>query len=140
MTRMLHGPKAGNINRGTLRPPVRLRLRPRINATLKTDPTRTTALRRRFMQQMGRRFNDLKRDIRISIVDNDCFGIQPGLLGLSPTARKIYAFLRTEEKVNRFMAWLREQERLGILQIVTRPSIHRGTEGPWTDAFIDSRS
>lgn len=111
----------------------------RINAIFQTDPTRTTMLRGRFVQQMNRRFGELKRDIRISIVDNDCFGIQPDVLGiLSPIPKKAYEFKRTSEKIRLFMKWLEEQERLGILEIIIRPGVYVGIETAWTDVFIDS--
>lgn len=111
----------------------------RINAAFRTDPTRTTMLRTRFVRQMNRRFGELKRDIRTSIMGNDCFGIQPGVLRiLSPVPAKAYEFKRTSEKVRLFMEWLEEQERLGILEIIMRPGVHPGIETAWTDVFIDS--
>lgn len=110
-----------------------------INTVFRTDPTRTTGLRHRFVREMEKRFNQLKKDIRISITDNDCFGIQPNVLrALSPVPAKAYEFLRDEEKVKQFMAWLEKQEEAGILEMITRPEVHRGVEGAWTDVFIDS--
>jgi len=110
-----------------------------INTVFQTDPTRTTMLRTRFVRQMNRRFGELKRDIRISIVDNDCFGIQPEVLRtLSPIPTKAYEFKRTSEKIRLFMKWLEEQEKLGILEIIMRPGVHPGIETAWTDMFIDS--
>ena len=114
------------------------RSRVRINAILKVDPTRTTTLRQRFVQQMNRRFGELKRDIRISIVDNDCFGIQPDVLRtLVPAGKKPYEFARSEGKVRLFMRWLQEQEDAGILKTIIRPGFP-GVESPWTNVFIDS--
>lgn len=115
----------------------------RINTAFRTDPTRTTMLRQAFVREMNKRFNQLKRDIQISIVDNDCFGIQPDVLRtLTPAAAKAYEFARSFEKVELFMKWLEEQEAAGILELVTRPGIHRGIQiaspSPWTDIFIDS--
>lgn len=123
-----------------------LRGRVRINAILRSDPTRTTTLRLRFVQQMNRRFGELKRDIRISIVDNDCFGIQPDVLRtLTPAGKKAYEFARSEEKVRLFMKWLEEQEELYILtkgevglRRIIRPGMHPGIEPAWTDLYIES--
>lgn len=110
-----------------------------VNTTFRTDPTRTTALRARFVREMDRRFTRLKKDVRISIVDRDCFGIQPEVLGvLSPLPGKAFEFKRTSEKVALFMRWLEEQERLGILEIIFRPGTLPGIEAAWTDVFIDS--
>lgn len=115
----------------------------RVNRVFRTDPTRTTTLRQSFVREMNKRFNQLKKDIRISILDNDCFGIQPDVLGtLAPIRTKAYGFARSSEKVRLFMNWLEEQQAAGILEIVTRPGIHRGIQAmspsPWTDVFIDS--
>lgn len=126
----------------------RTSFRPTVNAVFKTDPSRTLTLRRRFAAQMDRRFRALKRDIQISILDRDCFGIQPDVPRLAgaaqvgtnvPTGYKAYEFKRAHEKVQSFMAWLEEQEKAGILTIIRRPGVHGGmVEVPWTDVFIDS--
>lgn len=110
-----------------------------MNTTFRTDPTRTTALRARFVREMDRRFNQLKKDIRISIIDKDCFGTQPEVLGvLTPLPGKAFEFKRISEKVQLFMKWLEEQERLGILEIIVRPGTLPGIEAAWTDVYIDS--
>lgn len=120
---------------GTLR---RERRFVRVNAVFRSDPTRTTTLRMRFVRQMNRRFGELKRDIRISIVDDDCFGIQPNVLRvLASAGRKAFEFARSEEKVRLFMEWLQKQEDAGILEMIRRPEFP-GVESPWTNVFIDS--
>jgi len=112
--------------------------RVRINAILKSDPTRTTTLRQRFAARMTWLFLELKKDIRVSIVKNDCFGIQPDVLRtLVPAGKKAYEFARSEEKVRLFMRWLQEQEDAGILKTIIRPGFP-GIETPWTNVFIDS--
>jgi len=95
---------------------------------------------------MNKRFRQLKADIRTSIVDNDCFGIQPDVLRvLAPVPSKAYEFKRTPEKIQLFMKWLEEQEELYILtkgkegfQIIIRPEARIAGEVPWTNMFIDS--
>jgi SPP1 gp7 family putative phage head morphogenesis protein len=91
------------------------------------------------------------RVIRISIVDNDAFGIQPDnltfleqqltnqqLLPLSPLRSKAFAFNTTAEKIAGFMEWLESQEERGILEIVRRPGIRPGIQAGWSDIYIDS--
>lgn len=110
-----------------------------INSVFRRDPTRTTMLRRRFIQSMNRRFRELKRDIRISILDNDCFGIQPDVLRiLAPAQAKVFEFMRDQDKVQAFMRWLEKQEEIGILQMIERVGLHATIEAAWSDVFIDS--
>ncbi len=89
----------------------------RVNAILLTDPTRTTTLRNRFVLDMDRRFNELKRDLRVSIIQNDCFALQPVLFTLAAAPYRAFDFPRTADKVDGFMEWLIEQESEGILEI-----------------------
>ena len=110
-----------------------------INSVFRRDPTRTTMLRRRFVREMDRRFRELKRDIRISILDNDCFDIQPDVLRiLSPAQAKAFEFMRDQDKVQAFMRWLEKQEEIGLLQMIDRPGLHATIEAAWSDVFIDS--
>ena len=46
-----------------------------VNDILRYDPTRTTTIRNKFVADVTRRFQQIARDIRVSIVDNDCFGL-----------------------------------------------------------------
>jgi len=124
---------------------------PALNAALASDPTRTRTLRLRFMQQMTRRWAEIKKDIRISIIDRDCFDIQPEVVAFGATERKAFKFKTDTEKVAGFMDWLRDQEAKGVLQIVERRGgpemaarLRRGVfpglvgPEPWTDVWIDS--
>jgi hypothetical protein len=118
-----------------------------LNNAFRIDPTRTATLRQRFAADMTRRFNRLKKDIRTSIVDHDCFGIQPDVLPglaaapakLSAAAFKAFDFARSADKVAAFMAWLQEQVDAGILELIRRPTVRFGTtQTPWTDIYIES--
>jgi len=104
----------------------------------RTDPTRTSGLRARFQGEMIRRFATLKKDIKISIVDNNCFGIRP----LQPTNQPIpfeaFAFERDAEKLADFLKWLEGEEAAGILSRVSRPWGRLGSQTSWLDSYIDS--
>ena len=120
------------------------------NRALRTDPTRTTGLRARFIRDMDRRWTALQRDIVTSIVDRDCFGIQPQMATLervlaanSPTLVRQFGFERTDQKIASFMAWLESQQVTGpngfpILEIIRRPGTRVGIESAWTDTYIRS--
>jgi SPP1 gp7 family putative phage head morphogenesis protein len=108
-------------------------------STSDRDPTRSITLRKRFIAEMNKRFRALKGDINKTIVDNDALGIadrQPPLT-LAPAAPKAFAFTRDVTKVEGFMAWLREQEEQGILEVTAAPGSPTGTE-PWTNPHIRS--
>ena len=121
----------------------------RLNAALRADPSRTTMVRARFVGDVNRRFRALKKIIRTSILDNDCFGIQtdrPRVLGVTtremydliPLPEKAFEFAHDQMKIANFMEWLRKQEDAGILQMVRRPHFARDASGPWSDIYIDS--
>lgn len=129
MTHMIHQTAGQNANTGMA-----------LNLVARRDPTRTTGLRQRFMRQMNKRWDALKRDIRVSIIDRDCFGIQPvqEVAALAATPRRAFEFRRTEEKLAAFMRWLEEQEKAGILERIYRPGVRPSADVAWTDVYIDS--
>lgn len=116
-----------------------------LNSSLQRDPTQTAGLRARFVREMERRFNELGKVIWESIVKQDCFGLQKkkeengiGILSLTPTRQGQFAFKRSSQKIEAFMAWLNEQENAGILEIVRRPGAMQGIERAWSDIWIQS--
>ena len=113
---------------------------PVLNNQRRLDPSRTGGLRRRFQRDVDRRLAVLKRDLKTSIVTNDCFGLVPisRRYALTALPERAFFFDRDPEKIAKFMAWLLEQERLGILEIVSRPGTNTAIEGAWTDIYIQS--
>ena len=107
------------------------------NAIGRADPTRTTGLRARFQQDIVRRFKALKRDIEISIVDNNCFGIRP-LRTNQPLPPQAFAFERDIQKLSDFLRWLERQEDEGILSRVNVSGIPVRGSGSWMDSYIES--
>lgn len=110
------------------------------------DPTRTAVLRARFVVEARRRWTNIQRDIAESIVENDCFGIQPDVLGSfggtraanAPTRRTAFAFQSDAQKVKSFMEWLREQEDAGVLEVVQRGGGRASVGAAWSDTYIDT--
>ncbi len=114
-----------------------------INGVFLTDPTRTLMLRKRFVSDVNKRFRHLKGDIRTSIVDNDCFGLKEKSSKLKLMEAAMFDFPLSSRKVAAFMDWLQEMERTmvdgkPILEIITRPGMHPGIEGAWTDKYIQT--
>lgn len=76
------------------------------------DPTRTATLRRRFVQDMNRRFGLLVRDMREAIVDLDVFGLnraqeEPiGRVLAAGVAEEQFDFALDADKINAFDDWI----------------------------------
>jgi len=99
----------------------RSRIRP-----ISSDPTRTTAIQRRYLVDMTRRFNNLVRNARTLIVTENAFGpIEPFVINTR------FAFETDPRKIALFQAWLAEQIRTNVLEIVPGSP-------PWTDQYIRS--
>lgn len=101
------------------------------------DPTKTTAIRKAFISQVNRRWNALKKDIRVSIIDNDVFGIQQ-LKANAALPAGSFTFYQDPEKIVAFMQWLIDQEAQGILQVTSRTGRRLASGAGWTDTFIDT--
>lgn len=107
------------------------------NRTL--DPTRTLTLRNAFTAACVRRFRELQKVIRVSVVDRDCFALLPAptmQVNMEATGYRQYEFNTSAEKVTLFMEWLRQQQDEGILEIVTRRQVGVGINEQWTDTFV----
>jgi len=102
------------------------------------DPTRTTALRNSFARAMKLRFAELKKVIRIGIVDQDCFGYGNSLMShqMNPPGDRAFSWLRDPDKVESFMRWLRTQVDRGILSIAVFHQIGSAIENAWTNMYI----
>lgn len=101
------------------------------------DPTLTTGLRRKFVRDMDARFNELKRLIRETIVDNDAFGLQPSV-NAEAAGKKAFAFGRSAQKAEAFMAWLRTAQNDLLLQV--RAGTAKGVVGNqlWANTYIET--
>jgi len=110
-----------------------------VNAISRIDPTRTTGLRARFIREINKRFGQLKRDVRESIISRDCFGIQPReLISLAATSPRQFEFGRTDAKVRGFVDWLVNLEEQTVLEITARGAIGMRIPNPWTDVYMES--
>ena len=103
------------------------------------DPTKTTALRNQFATDMKKRFVEVSLVIRKSIVEQDCFGLNPNPLQsyqMSPTAKEAFKFSRSADKVEAFMKWLQLQIDKGILEIRQFQQVGSAVESAWTNRYI----
>lgn len=115
----------------------------------RADPTRTTMIRQRMMQDLTARFIGLKGAIRRSIVDNDCFGLktQRGSLktiamaksDITATAVKEFAgYERNAQKVQGFMTWLKDQEQRGIIETFKMEQLGSSIDPGWNNTYVTS--
>lgn len=109
-----------------------------VHGAFNYDPTRTITLRNQFVSAMNRRFKQVRKLIKQSIVDRDCFGlIRPtGVRVLEATSQQQFAFETDQNKVKGFMAWLQNQIDNNILEIYTAPQLGASVGDNWTDLFI----
>lgn len=110
-----------------------------LNAALRQDPSRTSGIVRGFNAQITRRFTKFKRQITHAIVTLDVFALnqrQPITFNADLTPRQ-FEFTRSDQKVERFITWLQEMEKKGILETSQRPGVFTGEE-PWTNTYIQS--
>ena len=104
----------------------------------KIDPTRTVTLRNAFVSQMDKRFNGIAYLVQHAIVDQDCFGLNPlkTNLGTLP-GNRAFAFSTSQEQLQGFMEWLKEQVNKGILTTSEYQQLGVGIRQEWTDLYIE---
>jgi len=100
------------------------------------DPTRTTVLRNLFAKKMQQKFTELIRVVNISVVEQDCFGLNLQTNQMTPSGRNAFAFSRSSDKVEAFMKWLQQQVDRGLLSIGEMQQIGAGIESAWTNLYI----
>lgn len=102
------------------------------------DPSRTLTLRNRWARDLDARFRELRRWVRESVVERDCFGLalDRPVLVLSAAPPRAFAYRSDAEKIKGFMAWLQEQLRRGVLELTSGTPLN--PEAPWTDAYVRS--
>ena len=121
------------------------------NNQTSADPTRTLSLRSRWVADWNRRVARLKRAIWQSVVANDAFGLREDKSHLGstllaqaatpplPVAQpKQWAYRWSHEKVEAFMAWLKEMESRSLLEVTERPGTLRPGGEPWSNVYVRS--
>lgn len=112
----------------------------------KKDPTKTITLRARFSADMDRRFKELRRAIIKMIDTEDIFGLkeEKDFFSLEKVATpgqvRKWQYYHDNEKIIAFGEWLEEQQKLGILEVINKPSAWgvASEEIPWTNTYIET--
>jgi SPP1 gp7 family putative phage head morphogenesis protein len=112
--------------------------RNKINIHKQYDPTRTTVLRNLFTRDMLRRFDIIISIIMKTVVDNDCFGLQKNIQinQVLPAGWQAFNYRTSQEKITKFMEWLRIQVNLGILDIREFEQIGDAVNFAWTNKYV----
>lgn len=122
----------------------------------KIDPSKTLTLRKRFVEDVNRRFKWLRRVIIEAVAVQDVLGLKkqgkstapslpaffPGIeMTVEEAVSRIknmgYEFASDAQKVDGFMSWLNEMEEQSILEVTTRPGLPVGGQ-PWSNTYIQS--
>lgn len=96
------------------------------------DPTRTLTLRQKFVADMARRFAELKRAIRKSIVDNDAFALKAN----DAAGPGAFDFPRSADKVDAFMDWLQAELDRGVLEVTRGAQRLITGSSRWSDVYV----
>jgi SPP1 gp7 family putative phage head morphogenesis protein len=106
----------------------------------KYDPTHTTALRNAFAREFKVRFTELKKVIRQTVNEKDCFGLKDRKVGSyqlnPPLGFRTFAFLSDPKKIEAFMLWLHQQVEKGLLTLVQFQQIGSAVYDAWTNRYI----
>jgi len=115
----------------------------------KIDPSHTLPIKKRFIDEVEKRFNWLIELIEKGIGEQDLLGLNnEGLTvseiisvdkALGKLAENKYTFKTSAQKIDGFMEWLDDMENAGILETKLMPGVGRiGAKVPWTDTYIQS--
>lgn len=102
---------------------------------LAMDPTRTTTLRKRFMNAMAKRFKKLEKALWDFLVEKDALGLAEHSTKMTFNVEpRQFQFLTDADKLKAFNEWFRQQVEADVF------SVDAGTDPntPWTSEFVDS--
>lgn len=114
---------------------------PSVRNPLKTDPTRTTTLRRRAVADVARRYRKLQRAILHLVVTEDAFGLrdrESAVFNAAAVVRNTrWAFVTDSAKITEFRKWLQDRIASDIEanQLTVDP---RYANAPWLSPYIGS--
>jgi uncharacterized protein YidB (DUF937 family) len=114
----------------------------------RNDPTGTKGIRNAFESALVARFKRIKALINQAVVQNDVFGLKKRVIGDSISNKimmdasvpppRAYEFVRSAEKVDQFMNWLRVQQEETILEIMPGANIKSSAQRAWSNTYIDT--
>jgi len=129
--------------------------RARARSIHRFDPTRTSTLRRRYEREMRKRFREIARAIWQSIVEEDVLGITDPVVAVPQAApmirasarakpktktpgRAAFKFDRDPKKVSRFMDFIKQANRSGIIGIQRGAPVSQAADLSWQNIYLRS--
>ena len=100
---------------------------------IKIDPSRTTTLRKRFMDDMRRRFRSVEKANTKLIIEDDAFGLNTSEPISFNVESQIWRFRTNPQKVKAYRKWLQDQIDAKILTPIGGLS-----DKPWTAEYVES--
>lgn len=116
-----------------------------LQVSSRRDPTRTTTLRNRFINEMNSRFRFIRKEVIQSVYNNDCFNLRASelfahqkIIFNAPISKAQFDFPQNKDKVKAFMSWLGQQQNDKLLTVSKIPSRKVANEESWMDYYLES--
>lgn len=94
----------------------------------RTDPTKTTVLRRRFERDLVRRFRTIIELVKEGVVERDALKLNQPM--------PVFDFPTSTRKVAAFMQWLRRAQNQHILEIFEGTPLESAAQRAWTTTYL----
>lgn len=101
-----------------------------LRAHARSDPTKTTVLRRRFERDLVRRFRTIARLVKEGVVERNALKLN------QPMPQ--FDFPTSTRKVGAFMQWLKKAENQHILEIIEGTPVESAAQRAWTQVYLRS--
>lgn len=102
------------------------------------DPTRTTTIRKMFEREIRKRFRRLKGLVNQSIIGNNALDVGASRIGDAALQQNAFAFRTSSDKIQNFLAWLKEREKEGIFELMSGDKISKSGNDFWASTYIKS--
>lgn len=130
-----------------------------IDARRRWDPSGTAGTIKAFEKDLLRRFQRLKQLVHTSLVTNNALGGMKQAVGtdakllrmlgigaIVPRATRDaapldpgrFVFTTSADKVDGFMAWLREQENEGVLEVMPGTPMNAAARTAWSNVYVET--
>lgn len=100
------------------------------------DPSRTLPIQNALIKDLNKRFKLLINDIKEGVIQRDILAISPTIVSYTTPGPRAFNFARSQDKVEAFMKWFRQQSKKRLLESGIAPQIGTGVEAAWTNMYV----